>query len=127
MFPDPTGITYNAVGVGLNRTQVLVNPPGAVYQSPDGVWKLTVTHQDTNKKRIRTRVRLDRTVVVVDQLDNTKSDFETITIETILDRPILGFSMVDVERLFAVFTGTVSDSARLLNTTIVDKLYGRES
>lgn len=122
MFADPITVTINAVAKVMPRIKTDTSQPGrveTVYQTADGLWTLTITHQTTRAGRIRSRARLDQRAIVTNPLDSS-NDWDSITYEKIIDRPEFGFSMVQTEQLVSGFDAWST-------TSVVDKLYGKES
>lgn len=118
MFADPVTVTVNAVARVMAR--VSTNGTSSVYESADGNWKLSISHQLTNNKRIKTLARLDQRKIVADPL-TAVNDFEIFTTFTVSERPEVGFSQAEVEQQIVGFNTWLS-----LNATQV-KLYGKES
>lgn len=116
MYTDPQTVTINAVGKTLAR--VSSTGTTSVYQSSDGVWKLTLSHT-VSKDRIRTMVRLDQRAIVADPLTNV-NDYETLSDYHVIDRPNYGFTLAQVQQ-------QVAGSNAWLNDASVAKLFGMES
>jgi hypothetical protein len=116
MLSDPQTVTINAVAKSLPKTTI--SGTSAIYQSSDGVWTLTVSHQ-VSKGRIRTMARLDQRAIVPDPL-TAVNDFETLTDYHVIDRPEAGFSVTQVQQQVAGLNAW-------LDATMVSKLYGKES
>jgi len=120
MFSDPQTVTVNSVAKVMAR--VLINGQSATYQTSDGLFKLTVSHQTSgsaNNKRIRSMVRIDQKAIVPDPL-TAVNDYETLGFYAVFDRPEVGFSSTDVNNLIAGLK-------TWLDSTAVGKLYGLES
>lgn len=117
MFADPVTVTVNAVARIMGR--VSTSGTSSVYESADGNWKLSISHQIQNKK-IRTLARLDQRKIVADPL-TAVNDYEINTTFTVLERPEVGFSQAEVEQQIVGFSTWLS-----LNATQL-KLYGKES
>jgi len=117
MFSDPQTITVNAVAQVLPRIET--NGKRTIYQKADLTYTLTISHQPQGSDRVRSMCRVDQRAVVPDPL-TTVNDYETLAVYLVIDRPLAGFSMVQVEQLVAGFK-------TFLDTTAVDKMYGQES
>ncbi|DAD52090.1 TPA_asm: coat protein [ssRNA phage Gephyllon.3_18] len=115
-FVDPIDIVYNSVTVHLPRVET--GGRRSVYKSVDDIFTLTISHTE-QKNRVRTVVRLDRTIVVPDPV-SAVNDYDTCTIQTVIERPKFGFTMTDVERQSSSMGG-------LLTNATIDKLFGTES
>lgn len=121
MFSEPITITVNGVGKSLNKVSTISqgNTNGAVYQSSDENWKLTISHQRL-KDKIRTLTKFEQRVIAADPL-TAENAYMTLTEQHVTDRPITGFAQIDVERHIAGF-----NDWQKLNATQI-KLYGQES
>jgi hypothetical protein len=117
MFADPITITISGSGKVLARTSS--NGTSSVYESADGNYKLSLSHQIT-KEKIRTLARLDSRAIVADPLTSV-NDYETLTTFCVFERPTVGFTQANVEAQWAGF-----NTWFVLNATQV-KLYGKES
>lgn len=116
MFTDPQVVTVNAVAQSMPR--ITVNGLSAIYQKSDESFKLTLSHQKSNK-RIRSMARIDQRAVVADPL-TSENDYETLTFYVVVDRPEVGFSQTQVDQLIAGLK-------TWLDSTASGKLYGQES
>jgi len=116
MFADPQSITVNSVAQSLPR--VLIDGSRAVYKKSDESFTLSISHQVTKDKRIRSTARFEQRGIVTNPLDSS-NDYDTQSISVQLDRPNYGFSMAQVEQLVAAFTAW-------LTVGNVDKIYGQE-
>jgi len=120
MLTDPQTITVNAVAKTMPK--VLADGQHAVYQLPDQSFTLDIRH--TNRKvdkkdRIRSLVTFTQAAVVADPI-TAVNDLETIAFSVQIDRPLAGFTSTQLQQLVTGFN-------TWLSSTIVDKLYGRES
>jgi hypothetical protein len=116
MFADPQTVTVNAVAQVMPR--VKVDGTSAIYQKSDLSFKLTLSHQLSNK-RIRSMGRIDQRAIVADPL-TAENDYETLSFYFVVDRPEVGFSSTQVDQLIAGLK-------TWLDTTASGKLYGQES
>lgn len=116
-FADPQPVTINSVLTNLPRVQT--DGLMSVYMSADGTLKLTVSHQVQNDGRVRSMGRLDQTKVATDPISSANKSV-TLSIYTVIERPSFGFSSTEVDQLA---TGYKS----WLSSTVIGKLYGKES
>lgn len=116
MFADPQSVTVNSVAQSMPK----VSSEGlkTSYSKSDGTYKLTISHTPT-KDRVRSMARIDQRAIVADPL-TAVNDYETLSFYVVIDRPIYGFTMTQVEQLIAGFK-------TWLDNTAIDKLYGQES
>lgn len=116
MFSDPQTITVNAVAKPMPRIEN--NGLRSVYQNADGSFKLTLSHVIT-KERIRTMIRIDQRAIATDPL-NSVQDWQTLTDYHVIDRPIVGFSVAQIQQ-------QVAANNLWLDSTAIAKLMGSES
>lgn len=118
MFADP--ITITIAGSGKSLARISTNGNSAVYRTADGLYTLTISHQNTGKNRIRTLSRLDFKKVVADPL-TAVNDFETLSTYYVEERPSFGFSNTEIKDQITGF-----NTWAVLSAT-QDKLLGSES
>lgn len=117
MFTDPQTVTVNAVAQAMPRVES--SGRRTVYQKADQTFTLTISHQPSGNQRVRSLVRLDQQAIVTNPLDSSQ-DFDTMSIQFVLDRPLAGFSVTQAEQLIAGFK-------TWLDNTAIDKVFGQES
>lgn len=116
MFSDPISITINSVAKSFARISQQGN--SAVYQTADGLYRLTISHQTTNKGRIRTLFKMEQKKLVTSPIDSS-NDYDTEIIATTFDRPAFGFTNTDVNNDWAGYKA-------YLDSTAIGKLLGME-
>jgi len=117
LFTDPITITINAVANDLPRVEQAGKK--SVYQKSDGSLILTLSHQAMGSNRTRGLTRLDERLIVTDPLTSV-NDYETATVFTVIERPLYGFSVTQIQQL-------VAGHVAFLTNANVAKLYGQES
>jgi hypothetical protein len=120
MLSDPQSITVNAVAKSMPK--VTADGSHAVYSMADSSFVLDVRHTSRvvdKKSRVRSLVTFSQRSIVADPL-TAVNDFETLAVSVQIDRPEAGFTSTQVQQLVTGFQAW-------LNSTMVDKLYGRES
>jgi hypothetical protein len=117
MLSDPQSITVNAVAQSMPKLST--SGTSAVYQKSDSTYKLEVSHQKAAKNRIRSLARFTRRAVVADPL-TAVNDYETLSVQVVIDRPEVGFSSTEVDQLVTGFKAW-------LDSTMIGKLYAQES
>jgi hypothetical protein len=120
MLTDPQSITVNTVAKSMPKVQD--DGQHSVYAMADGSFKLDIRH--TSRKvdklgRTRSLATFTQTASVTDAITGL-SRLDTLVFSVQIDRPDSGFSSTQVQQLVAGFNAW-------LTSTIVDKLYGRES
>jgi len=116
MLTDPQSITIS--GVAKSMPKILAQGLKSVYQSNDKAYTLTISHQESGKK-VRTLVRFDLRAVKADPLTSA-NNWETLSFQTVIDRPLTGFSVTDL-------TDHITGFKTWFDNTLVGKLYGEES
>lgn len=120
MLTDPQVITVNAVAKSMPR--ILNEGNHALYQLADGTFFLDIRHtsfRKDKKARIRSLAKFTQRAVVADPL-TTVNDYETVDVSVQIDRPEAGFTSTQIDQMVAGFK-------TWLDSTMVGKLYGRES
>jgi hypothetical protein len=116
-FADPQTVTVNAVAKIMPR--ISQKDRSAVYMLGDQSFTLTISHSARGKNHIGSLVRVDQRAVVTNPLDSS-NDYDTMSVQIVLDRPAYGFTMAQAEQLCAgVFAWLTAGN--------VDKLWGQES
>lgn len=84
MLADPSTVTINSVANILARTST--EGSKSVYQSADGLVKMTVSHQKGKGQNIRSMIRLDQTSIVENPLDSSQNIMATKSLYLVVDR-----------------------------------------
>jgi hypothetical protein len=116
MLSDPQTITVATVARVMPRTES--DGTSSIYTSADGNWTLTIAHK-VSKGRVRSLARLDQRAVVADPL-TAQNDYQVLSEYYVIERPEYGFSSTNVSDHATGFKAW-------LDTTMIGKLYGRES
>lgn len=117
MFTDPQSITVN--GNAKSMPKVEQDGKKSIYNSADGNFKMTISHQIVAGGRVRSMVRVDQRAVVADPL-TAVNDYETLACYLVIDRPEEGFSATEVNYLVAALEGWI-------DSTSIGKVFGLES
>lgn len=116
MLTDPQVVTVNAVAKSMPR--IIMDGQSATYANTDETFKLKISHSKSNK-RVRSMARIDQRAIVPDPL-TAENDWESLGLYIVLDRPEVGFTVVQIEQLVTGFLAW-------FNTAMVDKIIGGES
>lgn len=123
MLSDPLAMTIGSDTFSLPRTGLQSEPKGgrtiASYRDSSQTIQLTVTQEETGKSRLRHLVRVEWRKIVPDPL-TAANDYDQVTINYTIDRPLAGFSVADIIALRAGLAGLLSDA-------VITKLFGGES
>jgi hypothetical protein len=120
MLSDPQTITVNAVAKAMPR--IVSEGQHAFYQLSDQTFSLDILHRTIKrdgKNRVVSRASFSQRAVVPDPLTSV-NDFETVSVSVQIDRPDAGFTSTQIDQMVAGFKSW-------LDSTMVGKLYGRES
>lgn len=98
MFSDPQTITVNAVAQVMPRVET--NGKSATYRKADETFTLFISHLATAKDRLRSLVKFTEKAVVTNPLDSS-NDYDTCSLQIVLDRPSFGFTSTRVDQLRA--------------------------
>lgn len=121
MFTEPIPITVNVTTSNLPRVQVgsVLNNTPSIYRTSDELLIFTINNQKTRANRHRHTARLDQRKVVTDPVNST-TDFDSISVSVVIDRPEYGWSATEVDYVVAALK-------TWLTTANVAKLFGGES
>jgi hypothetical protein len=123
VLSDPMSLTIGATTYSLPRTALTSEPRNnrtvAVYKDSSQTITLTVTQEETGKSRLRHLVRVEWKKIVADPL-TAANDYDQVSINYTIDRPLAGFSVADVIAFRAGLAGLLTDAT-------VTKLFGGES
>lgn len=117
---DPQSISINAVAKSMPR--ILNEGTHSVYQMSDQTFTLDIRHRSVRrdkKLRVVSTAAFTQRKVVADPL-TAVNDYEFLTESLQIDRPEAGFTSTEVTDQWAGFKAWA-------DTTLVGKLYGRES
>lgn len=120
MLADPQTITVNTFAKVMPKVQA--DGQHAVYQLADQTFKLDIRHtarKVDKKDRVRSLVTFTQSAVVADPI-SAINDLEQVAISFQIDRPVAGFTSTQIQQMVTGFNAW-------LTSTMVDKLYGRES
>lgn len=88
------------------------------YEKSDGTFAFKISHTPA-KDRVRSMARIDQKAIVPDPLTSV-NDYETLSFYCVVDRPLAGFTVTQVEQLITGFK-------TWLDSTAIGKLFGQES
>lgn len=116
---DPQSVTINAVANSLPRVSSGVNEGS--FRKDDSTVALSVSH--AYGKRTRTRIRLDHAKVATDPLVPTTNVPYSMSVQLIVDRPNVGYTVAEQKQIVDALVAWLSASSGA-NTT---KILGGES
>jgi len=97
---DPQTITVNAVAQVC--ALISSDTTKSVYQTPDEIYKFTISHQASGN-RVRRMVRIDKKVVAADPLTAVNA-YQSLGLYLVLDEPANGaFADADIQYILTGF------------------------
>jgi hypothetical protein len=119
MFSDPQTVTINAVPFTLPRVDSGGNK--GIYQSNDGLVKLSVSH--TYGKRNRRMLRLDHSKIAADPLLADRNLRYSMSVYTVFDTPIVGYTVAEAK----LISDALNAYAAASSGAQITKILGGES
>lgn len=95
----------------------------SVYQTSDGLNKLTVSTTETNSNRRRHLVRIDVEKLATNIYEESKKQAVSMSVYLVVDRPVNGFTVAEAKKLVAGLVGLLSASSY----SLTEKVLGGES
>jgi hypothetical protein len=95
----------------------------SIYETSDGLNKLTVSTQETSGNRLRHLVRIDVSKLATNPYEETKKQSISMSVYLIVDRPEAGFTVAEAKKLVEGLVGLLSASTY----SLTEKMLGRES
>ncbi len=95
----------------------------SIYETSDGLNKLTVSCQETSGSRLRHLVRIDVSKLATNPFEETKKQNISMSVYLIVDRPEAGFTVAEAKKLVEGLVGLLSASTY----SLTEKVLGRES
>lgn len=104
MFVDPITFPYDGDVVSVAR--VSTEGRKSVYQTPDGLMDLTISHAIAKRKR--SVLRLDLEKVAADPLQPSTSVPYTMSTYIVIDAPLFGFTVAEQALLVGGLAGIIT-------------------
>lgn len=120
MFSDPQSVTISGTPISLPR--VSSGEHKGAFSSVDGLVDLLASHS-YSKNRIRRVLRLDHSKITADPFIADQNREVSCSNYMVFDVPVVGYSVADVQAIYAGFKGLYTASSDALIT----KLLGGES
>lgn len=124
MFTDPISLIISTITYNLAR--VRMRERASDYQNAALTVFQTISHQDAPPPKgetgtyVKSLVGTRQRKLVTDVMNAEKSEYKTLGIQVIIQRPEYGF---DAAELKAVWTGIKAQ----MNDAFIDKVFGQES
>jgi hypothetical protein len=112
-----------AAGTEVTAPRVSSGDFKSIYETSDGLTKLTVSTQESNSSRKRHLVRIDVSKLATNPYEETKKQEISMSVYLVIDRPTAGFTVAEAKKLVEGLVGLCSASSYAL----VEKAIGGES
>lgn len=95
----------------------------SVYETSDGLNKLTLSTTQSNSNRRRHLVRIDVEKLTTNIYEEAKKQAVSASVYLVVDRPIAGYTVAEMKKLIEGLVGLISASTY----SVAEKLLGGES
>ena len=95
----------------------------SVYETSDGLNKLTLSTTTSNSSRRRHLVRIDVEKIATNPFEEARKEPVSMSVYLVIDRPSTGYSVTECKKLVEGLVGLISASTY----TVTEKLLGGES
>jgi hypothetical protein len=95
----------------------------SVYETSDGLHRLTLSTTETNSSRKRHLVRIDVEKLATNIYEESKKQAVSASVYLVIDRPVNGFSVAEMTKLVKGLVGLLSASSY----SVTEKVLGSES
>lgn len=112
-----------AAGTEVTAPRVSTGDFKSVYETSDGLAKLTVSTSESNSNRKRHLVRIDVSKLATNPYEETKKQEISTSVYLVVDRPVAGFSVAECKKMVEGLVGLLSASTYALT----EKVLGSES
>lgn len=110
-------------GTEVEAPRVSTGDFKSIYETSDGLNKLTISTQETGSNRKRHLVRIDVSKLTTNIYEETKKQEVTASVYLVVDRPIAGYTVEDMKKLVEGLVGLLSASTY----SLTKKVLGGES
>jgi peroxiredoxin family protein len=110
-------------GTEVTAPRVSTGDFKSIYETSDGLNKLTFSTSESNSSRKRHLVRIDVSKLATNPYEETKKQSISASIYLVIDRPEAGFTVGEMKKLAEGLVGLLSASSY----AVVEKLLGSES
>ena len=110
-------------GTEVTAPRVSAGDFKSVYETSDGLNKLTLSTTTSNSSRRRHLVRIDVEKVATNPFEEARKEPVSMSVYLVVDRPSTGYSVTEAKKLVEGLVGLISASTY----TVTEKLLGGES
>ena len=95
----------------------------SVYETSDGLNKLTLSTTESNSSRRRHLIRIDVEKIAANPFEEARKEPISMSVYLVVDRPFTGYSVAEAKKLVEGLVGLMSASTY----SVIEKLLGGES
>jgi len=110
-------------GTEVTAPRVSTGDFKSVYETNDGLNKLTLSTTETNSSRKRHMVRIDVEKLATNIYEESKKQAVSMSVYLVVDRPVNGYTVAEAKKLVEGLVGLLSASTYALT----EKVLGGES
>jgi len=122
MLTDPQKFKEVA-GTEVTAPRVSTGDFKSVYETSDGLNKLTLSTTETGSSRKRHLVRIDVEKLTTNIYEESKKQAVSMSVYLVVDRPVNGYSVAEAKKLVEGLVGLLSASTY----SLTEKVLGGES
>ena len=110
-------------GTEVTAPRVSTGDFKSIYETSDGLNKLTLSTSESNSNRRRHLVRIDVEKLATNIYEESKKQAVSMSVYLVVDRPVNGYSVAEAKKLVEGLVGLLSASTYALT----EKVLGGES
>jgi hypothetical protein len=110
-------------GTEVTAPRVSTGDFKSVYETSDGLNKLTLSTSESNSNRRRHLVRIDVEKLTTNIYEESKKQAVSASVYLVVDRPVNGYSVAEMVKLVKGLVGLISASSY----SVAEKALGGES
>ena len=110
-------------GTEVTAPRVSTGDFKSIYETSDGLNKLTLSTSESNSNRKRHLVRIDVEKLATNIYEESKKQAVSMSVYLVVDRPVNGYSVAEAKKLVEGLVGLLSASTYALT----EKVLGGES
>jgi hypothetical protein len=110
-------------GTEVTAPRVSTGDFKSVYETSDGLNKLTLSTSESNSNRKRHLVRIDVEKLATDIYEESKKQAVSMSVYLVVDRPVNGYTVAEAKKLVEGLVGLLSASTY----SLTEKVLGGES
>ena len=112
-----------AAGTEVTAPRVSTGDFKSIYETSDGLTKLTLSTTESNSNRKRHLLRIDVDKLATNVYEESKKQSVSMSAYVVIDRPVNGFTNAEAKKLVEGLVGLLSASTY----SVTEKVIGGES